>query len=366
MPISDLEDKSFDRFLGLSGWKQPISDEPLPGPLPENTSWSRQGEIDRIRASIRIILTRGDGLSVGVLFSLCKPVCIAVHLGRAAAEQYTVLREICDMLRGEPAVVRFEDEAAWNEAIAATRRIRHLSGIDLYPLDLLARPRAVAAAARRIELRGYTILLTARGIGVHGPVLTAICADIEQRIQGLGGRRIIDAILKWFQVHGRIYKGSLLNGRTIGQPRHSREPSVPWHFLYNVAWKHYDAAPTSTNPVRDIEELAGLARDLGALFDVEIYDRFDGMTIGPANFHQAFSDRVVYDELFAFQQWQPQVASRVLCSWLQHLAAAGCVLPLASLEQWEAIGSSLIAKAQPCALNITIPSEHVARRLLRR
>jgi hypothetical protein len=358
MPISQLDDKSFDRFLSLSGWNEPLSNEPLPGPSAEDKSWSRQGEIDRIRTSVRTILAHGEGLSVGALFALSKPVCIAVHLGRASAEQYAVLREICDMLRDEPTIAGFEDEATWNEAIAATRRIRHLSGIDPYPPDLLARPKAVAAAGRRMELRGYTILLTARGIGVDGPVLTAICADIEQRIQRLGGRRVIDAILKWFQVHGRTYKGSLLYGRTIGQPRHSREPSIPWHFLYNVAWKHYGAVSTSTNPVRDIEELAELARDMGALFDVEIYDRFDGMTIGPANFHQAFSDRIVYDELFAFQQWQPQVASRVLCSWLRHLAAAGCVLPLASLEQWEALGSSLIAKAQLCAVNITIPSEH--------
>ena len=196
MPISQLDDKSLDRFLSLSGWKEPVSNEPLPGPSPEAMSWSRQGEIDRIRASVRTILARGDGLSVGVLFALCRPVCIAVHLGRAAAEQYAVLREICDMLRSELTIARFEDEATWNKAIAATRRIRHFSGIDLYPLDLLARPQAVAEAGLRIELRGYNILLTARGIGVDDAVLAAICADIEQRIRRLGGRRVIDVILK--------------------------------------------------------------------------------------------------------------------------------------------------------------------------
>ena len=132
-------------------------------------SWSRQEEINRIRASVRSILAREDGLSVGAVFALCKPVCIAIHLGRAAADQYAVLREFCDMLRGEPAIARFEDEVAWNEAIAAARRIRHLSGIDLYPLDLLARPQAVAEAGRRIELRGYTISPTARGDQRQGP-----------------------------------------------------------------------------------------------------------------------------------------------------------------------------------------------------
>jgi hypothetical protein len=359
MPITQLDDKSLNHYLSLSGWKEPVSTEPLSGPSPEAVSWSRQEEINRIRASVRSILAREDGLSVGAVFALCKPVCIAVHLGRAAADQYAVLREICDMLRGEPAIARFEDEAAWNEAIAAARRIRHLSGIDLYPLDLLARPQAVAEAGRRIELRGYTISLTARGIGIDEAVLTAICADIEQRIQSLGGRRVIDTILKWFQVNKRTYQGSLLYGRRIGNPRHTREPSIPWHFLYNVAWKHYDAAPVSTSPVRDIDELAGLARDMAALFDVEVYDRFDGMSIGPANFHQAFADRIVYDELFAFQQWQPSVASGVLSSWLQQLAPTGCALPLASPQEWGAIAKSLLARSQLTALTITHPSEHV-------
>ena len=358
MPITRLHDESLNRFLSLSGWKEPLSNEPLPGPSPEAASWSRQGEIDRIRASVRTILARGDGLSVDALFALCKPVCIAVHLGRAAAEQYAVLREICDMLRGEPTIVRFEEEVAWNKAIAEARRVRHFSGIDLYPLDLLARPQAVAEAGRRMELRGYTILLTARGIGVDDAVLAAICADIEQRIRRLGGRRVIDAILKWFDVNRRTYEGSLLYGRRIGQPRQTREPTIPWHFLYNVAWKHYGATPVSTNPVRDIDELAGVARDMAALFDVEAYDRFDGMTIGPANFHQAFSDRIVYDELFAFQQWQPRVASHVLSSWLQHLAATGCGFPLASPQEWDAIAKSLLAKSQLTALTITHPSEH--------
>lgn len=358
MPVTHLDDKSFDRFLSLSGWNEPVSSKFLPGPSPEDTSWSRQGEIDRIRASVRTVLARGEGLSVGALFALCKPVCIAVHLRRAVAEQYAVLREICDMLRDEPTVAGFEDEATWNVAIAATRRIRHFSGIDLYPPDLLARPKAVAEAARRMGLRGYAILLTARGIGVDDAVLAAICADIEQRIRRLGGRRVIDTILKWFEVNRRTYEGSLLYGRIIGQPRQTREPSIPWHFLYNVAWKHYGAAPLSTNPVRDIDELAALARDMGALFDVEVYDRFDGMTIGPANFHQGFSDRIVYDELFAFQQWQPRVASSVLSSWLQHLAATGCVFPLASFQEWDAIAKSLLAKSQLTGLTITHPSEH--------
>ena len=142
MQINTLDDHSLSWFLSLSGWKEPVSTEPLPGPSPDATSWSRQGEIDRIRASVQTILVRGAGLSVDALFALCKPVCIAAHLGRATAEQYGVLRAICDMLRGQATIAEFEDEDAWNRAIAASRRIHHFTGSDHYPIDLLARPRS--------------------------------------------------------------------------------------------------------------------------------------------------------------------------------------------------------------------------------
>src|SRR5579862_7144090 len=62
IPVIGLDEKSLDRFLGLSSWTEPLSDEPLPGPLAEAANWSRQGEIDRIRASVRTMLTGRDGL----------------------------------------------------------------------------------------------------------------------------------------------------------------------------------------------------------------------------------------------------------------------------------------------------------------
>ena len=365
MTITQLDEKSLDRYLGLSGWKDRVSTDPLPGPSPSDATWSRKVEIDRIRASIRTILARSSGLSAQAPFTLRKPTCIAAVLERASAEQYAVLCEICDILRGDhdiKIIAGFEDEAAWNGAIAATRRVRHFSEYDSYTLDHASRPRAVGEACSRLEKHGFVITLTAHGVGVDATTFSAICADLEWRIQQLGGRRVIDAILKWFETNRRVYEGSLLYGRTVSQVPKAREPSIPWHFLYNIAWKHFGAAPTSKNPARDIMELAELARDMAAVFDVEAYDTFDGMFLGAANFHQGLSDRVVYDELFAFQQWQPKVAGRVFSSWLRHLAA-GCAFPRAAREEWDALGSSLIAKSQLTALTITHPAEHAGATL---
>jgi hypothetical protein len=32
MTITQLDEKSLDRYFGLSGWKEPVSTEPLPDP----------------------------------------------------------------------------------------------------------------------------------------------------------------------------------------------------------------------------------------------------------------------------------------------------------------------------------------------
>jgi hypothetical protein len=362
MTTSHLDSKDLDRFISFSGWKEQVSPEPLPGPSPSDATWSRRAAIDRIRATVRTVLVRSIGLSADAPFVLRKPVCVAALLGRASAEQYAVLCEICDILRGHHDVkfiAPLEDETAWNEAISIVRRVRQFAEHDSYTLNSFSRAHAVAKACQRLEARGFTIQLTAHGVGTDDAVLAAVCADIEERLRHLGGRRVIDAIFKQFETEKRIYEGSLLYGRNVNQIPQPREPSIPWHFLYNMAWKHWDAVPTSLDPVRDFKELVELARDMAAVFDVEAYNSFEGISISPTSFHQGILDRIVYDELFAFQQWQPKIASRVLSSWLRHLTTAGCTLPLARFEQWDAIASSLIAKAQLCALAITHPSEHV-------
>jgi hypothetical protein len=360
MTIVQVDNASLARFLDLAGWTEALSTDPLPGPSPNDPGWSLQAELERIRANVRVILTRESGLSLDAPFALRKPTCIAAILGRATVEQYAVLSELCDILRNHHivAVPGFEDAEPWNAAIAATRRVRHFSGVDLYTLDRAPRCHAVGEACRRLEQRGFAIGVTAQGVSVDAPTLAAICVNIEDRVRRLGGRQVIDMIFRWFEAQKRVYEGTLLYGRNVSQVPKLREPSIPWHFLYNIALKHLDATPSVQHFAKEATELAELARDMTAVFDVEVYDKFDGMTVGPANFHQVFLDHIVYDELFAFQQWQPKVADRVLSSWLRHLAAAGCGFPLATRAEWEALGSSLIARSQLTKLTITHPAEH--------
>ncbi len=53
-----------------------------------------------------------------------------------------------------------------------------------------------------------------------------------------------------------------------------------------------------------ISQAIKLARDLGAVFDVESYVIYENMGVAFGNFHHVLADRIFYDELFGFQQWQ--------------------------------------------------------------
>jgi hypothetical protein len=63
MTNNRLKENSLDRYLGLSAWKLPISTTPLPGPSHGDVAWSRDAEIDRIRARVRTTLARRSGVS---------------------------------------------------------------------------------------------------------------------------------------------------------------------------------------------------------------------------------------------------------------------------------------------------------------
>ena len=73
------------------------------------------------------------------------------------------------------------------------------------------------------------ILLTARGIGVDDAVLAAICADIEQRIRRLGGRRVIDVILKCNLSGWSLRKRANGPRRRWGDCRNSPHPTFLWN-----------------------------------------------------------------------------------------------------------------------------------------
>jgi hypothetical protein len=357
-----LTESSFASYLALA--TSAPSAESF-GPIPDVQVERRKEQDIRLKEIRSLLLKPSSGLLVDAVSILRKPIWIAALLGRTDPEQYVMINYIRDAL-GHPDddykdcrfVVPLSEEATWKQAISNARRAMELADFNHYDINRFSRAYAVAGACKRWEKRGFRITLSTFGPSLDGKDVSRICADIEATIRSLGGRNVINGILAWHTSHGRIYEGSLLYGRVVDQLGQHREPSVPFHFLYNLALKHLDAVQTSTHPEDDFGRAIELARDLGAVFDVESYVVYENMGVAIGNFHHTLVDRIFYDELFGFQQWQPTVAELLLREWLGHLEAAGIPLPVIPLARWRHIISSLFKVSSVDKFVVTHPCEH--------
>jgi hypothetical protein len=335
------------------------------GPVPDVQAERRAEQDARLKEIRALLLRPSSGLLVDAVSILRKPICVSALLGRTDAEQYAIINYIRDAL-GQPDddskdcrfVAPFTEEETWKKAISNARRAMELADFNHYDINRHSRANAVAAACKRWENRGFPIELSTFGPSLDGKDVSKICADIEATIRSLGGRNVVTGILAWHSANRRIYKGSLLYGRVVDQLGQHRDPSVPFHFLYNLALKHLNALQTSMRPKNDFIHAMELARDLGAVFDVETYSVYENMGTAIGNFHHTLLERIFYDELFGFQQWQPTVAEHLLREWLGHLEGAGIPLPSIQLAKWRHIVSSLFKVSSVNDCVVTHPCEH--------
>jgi hypothetical protein len=347
-----LEIDTLDRFLNLPVWGESA---------PQVIATSSNEDRATKQSQIRTLLSRIEGgFLADVPFALVKPTAIAVRMGKIPTERYIALNEICDALRssGTRCVADFDDAAAWAAAIRIGRGlVSENSSGNLY-LNHFSRDQAVALAARRIEARGFPVQINTFGVAFAPEVLTAICAEIEEAIRQIGGQAIVEATFRFHRDQKRFYHGSLLFGRRVTQTSQPREPQIPWHFLYNLALKHFEATPTKPRDQSTFVRMLELAQDMAAVIDTEAYSSFDGMTgIGHSRFHNALLDRVIYDELFAFEQWQPEVATNLFCRLVEHIADEVAELPLCTTDEWKAFGTAVLALAPENDILLSRPNK---------
>jgi hypothetical protein len=350
-----LEEASLDVYLGLPIWNEiaispTLANEQRVGAIPN-------ADQDKIRA----LLSREHGGWLGdVPFTLKKPLQILFTLGRASEEQYLVLSDICDALnRDRPrCVATFDESELWQQAISIARAYHPLRQGAVV---VSSRVRAVAKAIQQIEARGFPVQITTFGPTLSAEALNAICSRISDGIRRVGGRTFVDAIFNWYSANRRVYHGSFLFGRDVDQFGRLREPSIPWHYLYNLALPHFASAKQTNTTQADLSEAIELARDMASVFDVESYVIYENMGgVGHSSFHQSILDRVMYDELFAFQQWQPEVAGHLFRVLFEHLREQGCKMPHANAEQWIAFSNALLMSASETSMILRHPSECVS------
>jgi hypothetical protein len=357
MTVVPLDAGALDRFLALPAWREKIGTVEVEAFA---TDVDKKLEIDRLNDAIRQELARKEtGFLIEAAFAIRDPLQIAALLGRAPTDAYGVIRRICDSF-GPADQVRFiapfSEEESWNFAISTARQIKKLSNFDVYAPRQFSRATAVAGACLRLEAKGHEIGLTSFGPFLAGPSFTAVCAEIDVLVRRVGGRAVVDRILYFYRNAKRVHHGSLLSGRRVdGAMTNVRLPSEPLHYLYNLAWKHFSVVPTSRNPEGDKKALVELARDLAAVLDTEAYSLYDGMSLSLADLQGSLADKILYDELFAFQQWQPTVAPTVFSGWLRHMESVGCVFPVGSTDEWTEFGTRLIARAEIANLTFITP-----------
>jgi hypothetical protein len=357
MTVVPLDPGAIDRLLALPAWREEAGAVEVEVFASEA---EKIREIDRLHASIRQALAReATGFLIEAAFAIRDPLQIAALLGRAPADAYGVIRRICDSFRPDDKVrfiAPFSEEEAWNCAILAARRIKRLSNFDVYDTGQFSRATAVAGACLRLRERGHEIGITSFGPVLDQTVFTAICEEIDALVGRVGGRTVIDRILNYYRATKRVHHGSLLSGRRVdGAMRNTRLPSEPLHYMYNLAWKHFAAAPTSSDPEGDYKALADLARDLAAVLDTEAYNLYDGISLSLADLQGSIADKILYDELFAFQQWQPTVAPAVFSGWLRHMHSVGCAFPIGSVDEWTEFGTRLMTRAEVASLAFVSP-----------
>lgn len=327
-------------------------------PPPQQPERSAVLDTSVIYDEIRSTLERpSPGLRIEELFRLKKTITMAALADLAPKEAVTAIYGIWDAAKLCLAVPSLSDDQPWATAIDLALSAAVYWDFGTYHLDHFSREHAVIHAALRLEKQGFGFDLLEGGVAVHTTAFKHACARIDGLVAGLGGRAVADRIFQEYVRTGRIFDGSFLYGRRVDQIGNIRFPSIPWHYLFQLAMKHVHRQPSSATPQLDWPLLIELARDLCATFDVEPYSAFDGIDMAPKGLQDTLQDLVLYDELFSFQQWQPRYAGALIDAWLSFMASNGYSLPDQPLATWCALAGSLLKAAADDRFVVTAPSD---------
>ncbi|OXT01648.1 hypothetical protein B7H23_01360 [Notoacmeibacter marinus] len=338
---SILPKPAFDDFLALS---KSARAELLQRPV--SAVCGDKVEIERQREAIRETLAVADGgWPVESLFSLRKIIEIAMPLHRASVSEYYILWELFEALREDERIKPLSEKMAWQVAIsAAVRAINASSFRNSYNDN--TREGVVGRSLMALKRKGFGFEIDGLGARLTKPAYNKVCAKIEQKICRVGGFDAANALLNVMTKSSRIYDGSLLHARTPAQIYRTAEAGTPWHYIYTLALKHIEAKPTRTNAekiLQDMEELAGL---MAASLNVEPQSSYENLSLSGPGLPGALYDTVIYDELFAFPQWQPLAAEFLGPVWLDQLESAGCNFPVARKDQWADFLAGLLRLAR--------------------
>jgi hypothetical protein len=313
------------------------------------------------QAEIEKLLDRPDaGLRNQNLFQLKKIVRMAAIAGSAPSEAVTAVDIIWDATKRCRWLAPLSEVGPWRAAIGIALDVATHRDPGQYHLKHFSREHAVVHAAQRLARRGYAFDIADGGLHLQANAFKRLCIRIDKLVSALGGRPVAERIIHEYTRSGRLFDGSLLYGRAVSQIGGMRYPSIPWHYLFQLAIKHLHRRSSTRDAEADWPLLVELSRDLCATFDVEPYSSFDGLDVAPKGIQNTLQDLVLYDEMFSFQQWQPKHSAELLDSWLSSLSEQGYPQPGSAPAGWQLLARSLLTVAATDRFVVTSPCHHVS------
>jgi hypothetical protein len=199
-----------------------------------------------------------------------------------------------------PAFIRSLDcKEAWKEALLIARAS---SVLGRFPFSN-ARTKAVAAAATQMKQRGYLFTIDCGAFQLPRPEIEKIVADIENLLRQLG---CLDALANITRLALSAYDYAyeqILFGQRYASGLGDRPPTIPVGLLFNIAVRLPVRAHGSGDRRAAWKRAISLARDFGAMLDLEAYTHFAFLGTDASQLEAKLRQVAHYDHCFALRQW---------------------------------------------------------------
>ncbi|WP_068315521.1 NERD domain-containing protein [Polycladidibacter hongkongensis] len=337
---------SLKKFTSLA---QPYANQVNLDPIPKEASDATV--IQTAQNAIKTALASdADGFPSSYLFRIRKSMEIALYLEEAQVETWYLLYAIFDSLTGVEKCQHFENAGAWRCALDnATLLINN----HWFRHELIegSREEAIAGTVRSLRSKGFRMNVDGTGIKIAPSELKRLCVRLEKKIHKVGGVQAANILLAYMGEIGHIKDGSLIHARRPTQPSNLHGgPSLPWHFIYSLCLKNARIPARSSASKNDIQSIEELGRLIASVVDVEPYSAFEYLNLDGALFSQALHETLVYDEMFAFPQWQPLTSPDLFADWFRALENVGCRLPIVNADGWTELSKCLLSLSSESAL----------------
>lgn len=333
-----LPPKSFKKFLRLSA---KVTDAILEHPPHYNDEKTLEETKTKL---IKKLKCGNEGWPPVGIFQLLKIIERAIYTGDATINDWLLINEVKEItrqFRTNDFCTSINDEDRWSEILVLAVKSLNSSHFRHKPIEG-SRSEVVGKALVDLKDKGFPYIITQKGFQLSNKELLRLCAEIERKISKIGGEQSANMLLDIMERRERIHDGSLLFGRDVSYYNIKPEPSIPYHFILSLCLKNLDREPKTDAPIQTFAAMETLAKNMGAMLDVEPHNTFEYIDIPTQSILNILQERVVYDELFAIPQWQPIAAEFIVHKWLDLLEEEGCQFPVVSKEKWKILGERML------------------------